>query len=564
MTKTATLKKQILIYGSCVSRDTFEFLDRRFELLQYIARQSFISVGNESPQVDRQIPRLKSAFQERMVRGDIYGDAVRKIAEVGEDADLIVFDLIDERGGVIETSTGYVSKLAEVWNAGGKQVLEKNKHIAFGTDEHFALWRPAADRIIDLLRSRNWLQKSVVLRTPWVDRDSEGQTVHYPDWMMDPKVANSRYQKYYDYLLANGLKIVSLPDSIAETTPDHKWGPSPFHYSERGYRYLAQELERLLEDLDSHRPVRATLSRRQTHGWGSFREYHYGSTLDIATGVLTPITIRIDDYPVDLLVENNRSTTTLVIFHAALGQKQKFLPVFTGRSISDGIGVNRIFVSDASLLAGEDIGLAWYLGTRDLLLEAVIEELVECLQESFSAKNLVFFGMSGGGFAALNYSRMFPGSLAIPVNPQTNILKYNAAHWTKFAENCFGVEGEVAARQLIEDIPSSNQCGVYESSTANRVLYVQNAKDPHVISHMLPWLRSTQWAKEHKLIMEDWGNGHQPPPAPFLRAMLSPLDSSNGDWDNYFEQLIGAGINVVDPSFGVVKQASPYAYPEVN
>lgn len=561
-----TLKKsatcQIFIYGSCVSRDTFEFLGSDFNLLYYVARQSFISSGNQTPELDELIPQLDSAFQNRMVRGDIFGNAYQLLEDFGEQADVIVIDLIDERGGVIETDGGYVSKLAEMWSGGGNNVLSGNRHIAFGTDLHFELWANAADRLAQLASSHGWLPKIIVLETPWAERDDKGEAVAFPEWMMNPGAANRLYARYYAHLRNLGFRVVRLPQGFSRTTFDHKWGASPFHYVEEAYRFLADAIEDVVAREAKHDfPQLLHMGRRAIEDWGGSRAItveDLDELPEFEPGTLTAFTLTINGYPIDFLVEDNSSDTTLVSFHAALGTKQKKLPVFTGRSISDGLGLNRIFISDPSLLAGEDLGLAWFLGTKDLLLEPVLEQIIESFQRALKARHLVFFGMSGGGFAALNFSRMFPGSLAIPVNPQTNVLMYAEDHWWNFAASCFSAKDKKDARRMISGIPSINLCEIYASGTENITLYVQNSKDPHVASHLIPWCEATRWAKTNRLLLGNWGEGHVPPPGPVLRQLLSGLTPSHGDWRKYFGLLNNLGLDVMVPNRKSVSNRSPY------
>ena len=80
-----------------------------------------------------------------MVAGDVRGDLLDVAARLAPEVDLLLIDLIDERGGVIATGGGYVTKLAELWSAGGRAATRGGTHVAFGTDEHFALWAAAVD-----------------------------------------------------------------------------------------------------------------------------------------------------------------------------------------------------------------------------------------------------------------------------------------------------------------------------------------------------------------------------------------------------------------------------------
>src|SRR5699024_8019795 len=107
-------------------------------------------------------------------------------------------------------------------------------------------------------------------------------------------------------------------------------------------------------------------------------------------------------------------------------------------------------------------------------------EIIQALQDRLGSEHLVFFGMSGGGFASLNISHEFPGSLAVPVNPQTRILDYAKLHWQSMAEACFRVKGEDGALDILEAHHRADQRHVYTRGYSNTVIYVQNSQDSHV------------------------------------------------------------------------------------
>lgn len=238
------VETRVLIYGSCVSRDTFEFLPEGHRLLAYVARQSAISVGSPARGVQARLTELPSAFQNRMVAGDVKGDLLDVVARVAAQVDVLLIDLIDERSGVIAIGGGHVTKLTELWTAGGQAATRGGRHIAFGTDEHFALWAPAVDAVVARLRELDLLARTVLLRTPWAARLDDGGDVPVPGWMTPPAEANALYERYFEHLQSLGLTVVELPEDLARSTMDHKWGPSPFHYTAQAYEHLAAGITR--------------------------------------------------------------------------------------------------------------------------------------------------------------------------------------------------------------------------------------------------------------------------------------------------------------------------------
>lgn len=536
------------IYGSCVSRDTFGYLPANFQLQRYVARQSLASAFSDAGHVKKRLAPMKSAFQSRMVHGDLDGNLAPSLREVSGEVDLLLMDLVDERGGVIDVGGAFVTKLNEFWQAGGREATARLPHLAFGTDEHFTLWREGAKRFVRLLDELDLTSRTVLLRTPWASRYDDGRTLDVPDWMMRPAVADAEYVRYFEVLESAGLACVDLPDGLARTPTDHQWGPSPFHYVDDAYVVLAREIEsharRLREGMappgegvpPRPAPPRGrsgpppVMDRRDTAAWGDFVDVPTAEALPMTGAVPQLLTVWEDGYPVDLMVEDNGAATTLVSLHAALGGSGLQPPIFTGRSVSDQAGLNRVFISDPGLLAAPDLGLAWYLGTGSVDLTDVLTRVLTRLQAWLGAQHLVFFGMSGGGFAALNLSHEFPGSLAVPVNPQTRLVDYAEVHWDAMARACFGTGSVEESRDALERHPRGDLRTVYASGFDNTVIYLQNRADGHVVSQMVPWLEAIRWDPRARVILDEWGRGHVPPPGPVLRSMLSHVADVEGDW----------------------------------
>ncbi len=233
---------RVFIHGSCVSRDTFTTLDDRFTLVRYVARQSLISVDQPVAGVAEKIAPLASAFQDRAVRGDLAGDALTRLGQMVGSVDLVLHDLTDERGGVLRLGGGFASKLAEFWGNGGREASRGAEHIPFGTDEHFALWSAAWDRYHARLVDLGLAERFLVLDTPWASTLDNGAPLIIPTWMMAPDVANTLHRRYVARIADSGINVATLPDALVRSTQGHRWGASPFHYTEEAYHHLAERI----------------------------------------------------------------------------------------------------------------------------------------------------------------------------------------------------------------------------------------------------------------------------------------------------------------------------------
>jgi len=139
----------------------------------------------------------------------------------------------------------------------------------------------------------------------------------------------------------------------------------------------------------------------------------------------------------DFIIENNNSDTTIFFFHANISREGKELPFFMGNRVMSGKKVNRVFISDPSLLMSETLSLAWYSGVFDnVKVQDVLLKSIHKIIFTLESKKNIFFGPSNGGFAALYFSWFFPNSLAFVMNPQTRISDFTFNAVQQYAKSC--------------------------------------------------------------------------------------------------------------------------------
>lgn len=221
----------------------------------------------------------------------------------------------------------------------------------------------------------------------------------------------------------------------------------------------------------------------------------------------------------DFLLENNNSNTTVVFFNPAMDRGDRFLPFFVGNKVLQGLDVNRLHVSDPSLLMSNSIRLAWYAAiSNGLRVQDVLLEALQIFLQKLQSKKIIFFGPSNGGFAALFFSYFFESSIAVVVNPQTRILDFSRDAVKEFAYSCLGVSKEEDIEGNFEKIFSDLRI-LYANGFANNIVYIQNKSDHHVETQMNPFVKGL--GKEICIIMGDWGEGHVAPPSYFIRDKMS-------------------------------------------
>ncbi|MBI9114613.1 DUF6270 domain-containing protein [Sanguibacter suaedae] len=233
------------IYGSCVSRDTFEYLDQdRFTLVRYIARQSLISAFSPpSPVPAEWLERLDSPFQRRMLADDFASSLPTFLQEHGNDIDLLLWDLTDERLGVYELPDGrYVTRSVEGIQCGVDERLgEEARSVPLGSPEHLRLWGAALNALTVLVADLPRRPQVLVVAPPWAEHDSEGNPAP-SSFGLHAEQANVAYEPYVDAARRLGT-VLTMDDHLTETSADHPWGIAPFHYAKAVYARLARQIE---------------------------------------------------------------------------------------------------------------------------------------------------------------------------------------------------------------------------------------------------------------------------------------------------------------------------------
>lgn len=231
--------------------------------------------------------------------------------------------------------------------------------------------------------------------------------------------------------------------------------------------------------------------------------------------------------PLVMYVQDNGSPVTVVFFHGAIDHTFA-LPVLNGMGISRDLPINRIFLSDPSLVLDPNLKLAWFAGSTGIPLQGIIEDVIRATAARLDTQRLVFFGSSGGGFASLYYSSRFADSICIANNPQTNIARYQPVDVAKFAEVCFSTSWPSAEVPSLPDYVSSDLTQIYQDAVGNHVLYLQNSNDAeHLSLHLKPFLEALDETNAVMLLSGDWGPGHAPAPKEVFRSLLRAVVAPN-------------------------------------
>lgn len=236
------MSTRILVYGSCVSRDTVNAMPRdKIRIVDYIARQSLVSAF--SPPVTLiPAPQLESKFQARQVDGDFSSSlpsTLRRITAI----DLVIWDLTDERLGfyVLPDDTA-ITRSVDLISAGlDDSIADVASLIEFGTDLHFDLWRSVLPRFLAQVKEHHPQARLVLVAPPWATHSIDG-TPTPSSFGMSAEEGNAKYARYLDEAARRGVEIIGRDIADPRSSAEHIWGEAPFHYAPEVYQELVSQL----------------------------------------------------------------------------------------------------------------------------------------------------------------------------------------------------------------------------------------------------------------------------------------------------------------------------------
>lgn len=205
-------------------------------------------------------------------------------------------------------------------------------------------------------------------------------------------------------------------------------------------------------------------------------------------------------------------------------------PVFQRWSWAEHVPGHCIYISDPSLYLDPSLGLAWYAGTRDydplVKIAAAIKDVVMHL--GLSLADVVAYGSSGGGFAALRLALFLDDISVITINPQTDITLFETKGVEKYLRLCW----QKINRQQAREHHFERMSVVYHAKEGRyrrrKIVYLQNTMDTHhVEKHFKPFCKALNVEPQPLrsetinivLFEHEGGHGKAETPEAFAEAM---------------------------------------------
>lgn len=245
---------RVLIYGSCISRDSLELAPRQgIQLAGYSARSSVVSAFARRPtDLSGASSQVRSSFQRRMLEADA-GKSLPKVLR-SSPYDLLLVDIVDERFNVLAKGeerltdspalreSNFLANRAAGW-----------RRIDSGTDEHFDAWADALDRMLNVVTGLPTRVPVAFLDAGWATSIAGPGTDHglLSHAGRSPEAANelfARYREYFCSKIPQG-QVIRPPAQVTVSDPDHKWGLAPFHYVQAFYDFVGNRLAEIAKGM---------------------------------------------------------------------------------------------------------------------------------------------------------------------------------------------------------------------------------------------------------------------------------------------------------------------------
>lgn len=267
------------------------------------------------------------------------------------------------------------------------------------------------------------------------------------------------------------------------------------------------------------------------------------------------LTFEVNGVPIDILNQPAPgAASTIFVFHPAVTESVDRLPFFSGQTVTKGAPANRVWIQDPTLYLDDRLNLSWFAGNFKMDVQGILTEVILKLLSLHGSKHAIFFGASGGGFAAMYYSRQIPESLAIAVNPQTNIRLYGEEAVKQYLEYGLGAKPGSDPTKLADFANVTDLTREYREGVPNTIAYVQNAGDTsHIGRHLKGFVRELTEQPRLMLYVGHWGPGHIAPDKEFLNALIVAAVNCFGDWT----KLKALGFHA-SPSVGYVDEKIAY------
>lgn len=225
-----------------------------------------------------------------------------------------------------------------------------------------------------------------------------------------------------------------------------------------------------------------------------------------------------------------RGNRKLVVrFNGAIDRSKTSLPYFGGLNSLLERDESVIVFSDPALDRDPDLTLGWYLGEtgRGKLLYDHINAVIDFYVKRWDIEDVILFGTSGGGFAALQVGLRRGKCKILPMNPQTVLSHYFTSFYERGRDSA-AKDGALFAEKFPSAFDTRMLLSQLKDGTV--VHYVDNSVGDkhHHNKHYLPFAEAARkYSVQLRHIEVDLGVGHRQVGREMTSKLLDEITGSN-------------------------------------
>jgi len=242
---------QIIILGSCVSRDPFneeiEYKAKEdLNVKRLFARTTLISLNSPSMEIDLSEIEGLTPFECRYVHNDLNKEFYKYLDSRDLSNTYLLLDFIDERMDILQWQEHYITMSNEFrWsNMPGKFEGTVWQRLSPETME---LWRESCRVFTEKIKAYYPPERIILHRAFWLSGYWDQGEKKLFENQEEIALQNSILEGYYEYFEARmpGIHIIDLNDNGYLADSAHRWGLQPFHYETKYYQHFLACLDRI-------------------------------------------------------------------------------------------------------------------------------------------------------------------------------------------------------------------------------------------------------------------------------------------------------------------------------
>lgn len=255
------MRKNIAIYGSCISKDPFttyfnENYKEKYNCIINDQKHSFISTMQEKEEFDESDLIISpdnsdNRFQSKCIKEDLEKTFITSM--LNNEIDYLIIDINFEiLHGVMYYGDGkLLTKITGIEKTKfySKQKNIKNINIFDNPNQYFELWKKYCNKFFKFL-NENCPNTKIILsevRGLYTVQRQDLSTYIEPDFIRRSKINNFYYKKLEKYILDNFNVYVIKFDKDTLLKENHRWGKWYVHYDDEYYTNFLKKVDKIIE-----------------------------------------------------------------------------------------------------------------------------------------------------------------------------------------------------------------------------------------------------------------------------------------------------------------------------